>query len=80
MFRYGLYRSPMERGNWWALVNVSVWAVSSGYGEGQLLGTGVCVGMSCIDLLRRRAVGGPRDCGSMGCIERLCRGTVGGHQ
>jgi hypothetical protein len=39
----------MERDNWWALVNVAVLAVSSGYVEGNLEGTGECGGMGNID-------------------------------
>jgi hypothetical protein len=38
----------MERYSWWALVNVSVWAVSRGYGEVELVGTGEYGGMGCI--------------------------------
>jgi len=30
----------METESWWALVNVVVWVVSCGYGEGQLVGAG----------------------------------------
>ena len=32
MWRYGLFLEAMERDSWCALVNVAVWAVSSGYG------------------------------------------------
>jgi len=38
----------MERDIWWALVIVTVWAVSMGYGEGQLVGIVEYGGMSCI--------------------------------
>jgi hypothetical protein len=48
MWRYGMYRGAMERDSWWALVNVAVWAASSFYGEGILVGTGECGGMGCI--------------------------------
>jgi hypothetical protein len=43
----------MERDSFWTLVNEAVWAVSFGYGEGQLLGTGECVGMGYIERLWR---------------------------
>jgi len=36
----GRIKLAMERESWWAMVNVAVWAVSSGYGEGHLVGTG----------------------------------------
>ena len=36
----------MERKIWWALVNMTVWSVSSGSGEGQFVGTGEC-GVMC---------------------------------
>jgi hypothetical protein len=48
----------MDRDIWWALVNVAVCAVSSRYGEGQLVGTGECGGMVCIERLFRGTVGG----------------------
>jgi len=48
----------MERDSWCALVNVAVWAVSSGYLEGQLVGTGDCGGMDCIERLFRGTFGG----------------------
>jgi len=48
----------MERDSWWALVNVVVWVVSSGYGEGQLVSAGECGGMCCIERLCRGTVGG----------------------
>jgi len=38
----------MERDSWWALENMVVWAVSCGYWEGQVLGTGECGGIGCI--------------------------------
>ena len=38
----------MERDILWALVNVAVWALSNGYGDGHLVGTGECGGMGCI--------------------------------
>ena len=43
MWLYGLYRAAVGMDSWWALVNVAVWAVSSGYCEGYLLGTCKCV-------------------------------------
>ena len=58
MWRYGLYRAAKERDSWWLLVNVAVWVVSSGYGEGQLVGKGECGGMGCIERLWRGAFGG----------------------
>ena len=32
-------------------MNVQLWAVSSGYLEGQLVGTGECGGLGCIEWL-----------------------------
>ena len=58
MWRYGLYREAMERDSWWALVNVAVWAVSSGYVEGQLMGTGECGGTGFIKWLCGGTAGG----------------------
>jgi hypothetical protein len=43
----------MEIDIWWALVNVALWAVSSGYGEGQLVGTGECGGVGFLERLWR---------------------------
>ena len=54
----GRIELAMETEIWLALVNVAVWAVSSGYGEGQLVGNGECDGMGCIVWLWRWAVGG----------------------
>jgi len=51
MWSYGLYLGAMKRDSWWALVNVAVWAVSCGYGEGQLVGAIECGGMGCIERL-----------------------------
>jgi len=51
MWRYGLYRAAKVRDSCWTLVNVAVWAVSNGYGEGQLVGTDECGGMGCIGRL-----------------------------
>jgi len=48
----------MERDSWWALVNVALRAESSGYGERQMVGTGECGGMGCIERLWRGTVGG----------------------
>ena len=48
----------MERDSWWALVNVALWAESSVYGEGQMVGTGECGGMCCNDRLCIGTVGG----------------------
>ena len=48
----------MERGIWWVLVNVSVWAVPNGYVEGHLVGIGEFVGMGSIKRLWRLTVGG----------------------
>jgi len=48
----------MQKDSWWELVNVAVWAVSCGYVEGQLLGTGECFGMDCNVRLCRETVGG----------------------
>ena len=53
MWRYGLYRAAMERDSWWAMVNVAVCVVSSGYGERHLVGTGEYGGMGCIERLWR---------------------------
>jgi len=58
MWRYGLYRTAMVRDNWWTLVNVTVWAVSSGYGVGHLVGSAECGVMVCIGRLWRGTVGG----------------------
>ena len=60
MWRYGLYRVAMYRDSWWAQVNVDVWAVSSGYLEGQLVCTGECGGMGCIVWLCTGTFGGHR--------------------
>ena len=57
MWLYGLYRVAMVRDSCWAMVNVAVWAVSSGYLEGQLVGTVECSGMGCIERLWRGTVG-----------------------
>jgi len=54
----GRIELAMETEIWLALVNVAVWAVSSGYGEGKLVGTGECGGMGCIERLWRGTVGG----------------------
>jgi hypothetical protein len=48
----------MERDSWWALVNVALWAVSSGYGEGHLVGCGECGSMGCKEGLWSKTVGG----------------------
>jgi len=48
----------MERASWWAMVNVAVWAVSFGYGEGQLVGTGEYSGRARILRLWKVTVGG----------------------
>ena len=48
----------MERESLWAPVNVAVWAVSSGYGKGHLVGTGECGCTGCIEQLLRGTVGG----------------------
>ena len=58
MWRYGLYREAMERDRWWALVNVAVWAVSSGYVEGQLVGTVEWGGKGLYRVLCRGTFGG----------------------
>jgi len=39
----------MERDIYWGLVNVTVWALSSGYVEGILVGNGECDGMGYIE-------------------------------
>jgi len=39
-------------------VNVELWAVSSGYVERHLVGTGECEGMGCIEWLCRETFGG----------------------
>jgi len=48
----------MDRDSWWALVNVTVRAVTCGYVEGQLVVTGEFDGMGCIKRLWRGTVGG----------------------
>jgi len=48
----------MERESWWVPVNVAVWAVSSGYVERHLVGTGEYGGRGCIVRLWKRKVGG----------------------
>jgi hypothetical protein len=48
MWRYGLCLADMGKDICWAVVNVELWAVSRGYEEGQLVGTGECGGMGCI--------------------------------
>jgi len=58
MWRYGLYRAAKERDIWWALVNVAVWDVSSGYGEGHLVGICEWGCMGCIKRLWKLTVGG----------------------
>ena len=57
MWRYGLESAVMKRDIWWALVNVAVWVVSSGYLEGQLVDTGEFGGMCCIERLFRGKIG-----------------------
>jgi len=47
----------MEFDVWWVLVNVAVWALTFGYVEGQLVGTGEFGGMGCNVRLCRRTVG-----------------------
>jgi len=47
----------MERDSWWALVKEALWAESSGYVEGQLVGTGECGVMGCIERLCREQLG-----------------------
>jgi len=58
MWRYGLYRDAIERDSWWALVNVALWTESSGYGEGQMVGTGKYSNMDIFERLCRGTVGG----------------------
>jgi hypothetical protein len=48
----------MDRDSWRSLVNVAVLAVSCGYDEGHLVGTGESGGRGCIVCLCRRTVGG----------------------
>ena len=55
---------------WWARVNVAVWAVWSGYGEGHLVVTGECGGMSWMCGCGKRQLVGTVECASMGCMER----------
>jgi len=43
---------------WWALVNVEISAVSSGYVERHLLGTGESRVMGCTEWLCRETFGG----------------------
>jgi hypothetical protein len=66
MWRYGQYRAAMVRDSWWALVNMLVWVETSGYGKGQLVDTGECGGMGCIERLWRETVVGTGECGGMG--------------
>ena len=42
----------------YTIEHLAVWAVQSGYGEGELVGTGECSVMGCIERLVRGTVGG----------------------
>jgi len=61
----------MERKRCWAVVNLAVWAVSSGYGEGQFVGTGKYGGLGRIDRLWGGQLIGAGVCGGMVCNEGL---------
>ena len=69
----------MEFDVWWDLVNVAVWALTFGYVEGQLVGTGEFGGMGCNGRLWRGHLVGTGECCGVVCIELVCRWTVGGY-
>jgi len=50
-------RAAIVWDNFWAVVNFALWALSSGYGEGQLVVTGECGGKGCIERLWRGTFG-----------------------